>query len=150
MAAAHYLVRVFGRNVKTGVEYDLRGAVAIVTGGGKGIGKAIALGLARAGASVVVASRTEAEIEAVAEEICGIGGRALAVVTDLTSSEQIENLVEAAMGEFGRVDILVNNSGVNHRVPILEFTEEAWDRVQDTKLKGYFLVARSEKKTTMN
>jgi NAD(P)-dependent dehydrogenase (short-subunit alcohol dehydrogenase family) len=77
----------FRRKANTGTRYDLGGAIAIVTGGGKGLGKAIALGLARAGSSVVVASRTETEIEAVAQEIRGAGGRALAVVTDLTSSE---------------------------------------------------------------
>lgn len=147
MAAAHYLVRVFGRNVKTGVEYDLRGAVAIVTGGGKGIGKAIALGLAQAGASVVVASRTEAEIEAVAEEIRGIGGRALAVVTDLTSSEQIENLVEAAIGEFGRVDILVNNAATSYLAPLLDLKEKGWDRIFDTNCKGAFLLSRAVVRT---
>ena len=64
--------------------------------------------------------------------------------------EMVAEGVEKILDRFGKVDILVNNSGVNHRVPVLEFTEEAWDRVQDTKIKSYFLVAQSEKKTTMN
>lgn len=82
----------FRRSMRTGAQYDLTRKAAIVTGGGRGLGKAIALGLAGAGASVVVGSRTEAEIEAVAQEIRGSGGRALAVVMDLTSSERNEEV----------------------------------------------------------
>jgi len=101
------------------------------------------LGLARAGSSVVVASRTETEIEAVAEEIHDSGGRALAVVTDLTSSERIEDLVEAAMAEFARVDILVNNAATSYMAPLLDFKESSWDRIFDTNCKGAFLLSRA-------
>jgi NAD(P)-dependent dehydrogenase (short-subunit alcohol dehydrogenase family) len=125
------------------VEYDLSGTVAIVTGGGKWIGRALALGLAKAGAAVVVASRTEAEIEAVAEEIRGTGARALAVVTDITSTEQIEGLVEATIHEFGRIDILVNNAATSYMAPLLDFKEKVWDRIFDTNCKGAFLLSRS-------
>ena len=127
----------------TGIEYDLGGAVAIVTGGGRGIGKAIAVGLARAGASVVVASRTHAELQAVAEEIRVAGGRAVAVVADLTSSEQIEHLVEVTVGECGRIDILVNNASTSHMAPLLEFSEKSWDRIFDTNCRGAFLLSRA-------
>ena len=127
----------------TSTEYDLTGKVAIVTGGGKGIGRAIALELARAGASVVVASRTEAELEAVAEEIRGAGGTALAVATDLTISEQIESLVAVTIREFGRVDILVNNAARSYMRPLLDFKEEGWNRIFDTNCKGAFLLSRA-------
>jgi len=127
----------------TSTEYDLTGKVAIVTGGGKGIGRAIALELARAGASVVVASRTEAELEAVAEEIRGTGGTALAVATDLTISEQIESLVAVSIREFGRVDILVNNAARSYMRPLLDFKEEGWNRIFDTNCKGAFLLSRA-------
>ena len=129
--------------VQTSVRYDLSAKVAIITGGGKGIGKAIALELAGAGATVVVASRTEAEIEAVAEEIRGAGGMALAVVTDLMVTEQIENLVEATIREFGRVDLLVNNAAESYMRPLLDFNEEGWDSIFDTNCKGAFLLSRA-------
>lgn len=127
----------------TSTEHDLSAKVAIITGGGKGIGKAIALELAEAGATVVVASRTEAEIAAVAEEIRGAGGIALAVVTDLMVTEQIENLVEATIREFGRVDLLVNNAAESYMRPLLDFGEEGWDRIFDTNCKGAFLLSRA-------
>ncbi|MBP1724268.1 MAG: putative dehydrogenase like protein, partial [Deltaproteobacteria bacterium] len=91
-------------------KFDLSGKAAIVTGGGRGIGRAIALGLANSGASVAVTSRTQKEVDAVAEEIKKSGGKALAVVADLTVNEQLENLVQATVGEFGKIDILVNNA----------------------------------------
>jgi dehydrogenase/reductase SDR family protein 4 len=129
--------------VDTGAQHDLTGKVAIVTGCGKGIGKAIALELAQAGASVVVASRTEAEIEAVAEEIRAADGKALAVVTDLTISDQIESLVEITVGEFGGTDVLVNNAAQSYMRPLLDFEEEGWDRIFDTNCKGAFLLSRA-------
>jgi NAD(P)-dependent dehydrogenase (short-subunit alcohol dehydrogenase family) len=86
--------------------YDLSGKVAIVTGGGRGIGKAIALGLAECGAKLVLASRTQEELEKMASEIKGNGGEATPVVTDLMESEQINALVEASMKTYGRIDIL--------------------------------------------
>ncbi|MBE9538432.1 MAG: glucose 1-dehydrogenase [Proteobacteria bacterium] len=89
----------------------LTGKVALVTGAGKGIGKAIALGFAEAGADVVCAARTRKEIEETASEIEARGQRALAVVTDVTHSEQLVNLVTQTMQAFGRLDILVNNAG---------------------------------------
>jgi NAD(P)-dependent dehydrogenase (short-subunit alcohol dehydrogenase family) len=133
--------------------------VAIVTGGGKGIGRAIALGLAQAGARVVVASRTQAELEAVAEEIRQAGGealrpfdstqgkhgsgQALAVVTDVTVNEQIENLVETAMAQLGRIDILVNNAARSFLRPLLKLREDGWDKIFDTNCKAVFLLSRA-------
>jgi len=115
----------------------------MVTGGGRGIGRAIALGLAQAGARVVVASRTQAELEAVAEEIRQGGGEALPVVTDLTVSEQIENLVETTVARFGRIDILVNNAARSFLRPLLELREDGWDKVFDTNVKAVFLLSRA-------
>lgn len=92
--------------------------VAIVTGGGRGIGKMTALTLAREGAKVVVAATSENEIEAVVKEIGASGGQALAVQADVTQKIQVENLVKRTLDAFGRVDILVNNAGVAIHNPI--------------------------------
>jgi len=129
--------------VSSHITYDLSGAVAVVTGGGRGIGKAIARALAAAGASVVVAGRSGPELEAVAGEIREAGGRALALVTDLTSSEQIERLVEDTIGEFGRIDILVNNAATSYLAPLLEFKEKHWDNIFNTNCRGPFLLSRA-------
>lgn len=129
--------------VDTSVPYDLTGKIAIVTGGGRGIGRAISLRLARAGASLVVAGRTESDLQAVAQEIHEADGKALAVVTDLTVTERIENLVEAAVREFGGIDILVNNAARSYIRPLLEFREESWDTVFDTNCRGAFLLSRA-------
>jgi len=92
-------------------DFSLKDKVAIITGAGKGIGKAIAIGFARAGASVVVASRTKADIEDTASKIRKIGSKALAVSTDVTKISQIENLLTRTLDSFKKVDILVNNAG---------------------------------------
>ncbi|OGP46512.1 MAG: hypothetical protein A3K30_03855 [Deltaproteobacteria bacterium RBG_13_51_10] len=125
------------------VKFDLSGKVAIVTGGGRGIGRAIALGLAGAGASVVVSSRTAKEIEAVLEEIRQLGGKGLAVVTDLTVNEQLENLVNATLKEFGRIDILVNNAARSFLRSLLDLREDGWDKVFNTNVKAVWLLSRA-------
>jgi NAD(P)-dependent dehydrogenase (short-subunit alcohol dehydrogenase family) len=124
------------------VKFDLTGKVAIVTGGGRGIGRAIALGLAQAGASVVVASRTQKEIEGAAEEIRKMGGKALALVTDLTVHEQLENLVNATVREFGRIDILVNNAARSFLRSLMDLREDGWDKVFTTNVKAVWLLSR--------
>jgi NAD(P)-dependent dehydrogenase (short-subunit alcohol dehydrogenase family) len=123
-------------------KFDLSGKVAIVTGGGRGIGRAIALGLANSGASVAVASRTQKEVDAVAEEIRKLGGKALAVVTDLTVHEQLENLVHAAVKEFGRIDILVNNAARSFLRSLMDLREDGWDKVFNTNVKAVWLLSR--------
>jgi NAD(P)-dependent dehydrogenase (short-subunit alcohol dehydrogenase family) len=123
-----------------GIEiFGLDGKVAVVTGGSRGFGKAIALGLAEAGADVVVASRTQADLERVAEEIREKGRRALAVVTDTTDRASVSNLGSKVMEMFGKIDILVNNAGQGRNVPFLNITEEEWDNIITVNLKGYFL-----------
>jgi len=99
-------------------EYSLKGKVAIVTGAGRGIGKAIALTLAEAGADITVAARTTEQIERTAEEIRKLGRRALAVPTDVTKKEQVASVVEQTVSQFGKIDILVNNAGVPILKPI--------------------------------
>ncbi|NWF55104.1 MAG: glucose 1-dehydrogenase [Syntrophaceae bacterium] len=126
------------RNVK----FDLGGKVAIVTGGGRGIGRAIALGLAQSGAAVTLASRTQKEVDAVAEEIQKSGGKALAVVTDLTLNEQLENLVQVTIQEFGKIDILVNNAARSFLRSLMDLREDGWDKVFNTNVKAVWLLSR--------
>ena len=123
--------------------YDLSGKVAIVTGGGRGIGKAIALGLAQCGAKLVLASRTEEELEKVVSEIKGNGGDATLLVTDLTVTEQINALVDATMNTYGRVDILVNNAARSFLRPLMDLREDGWDKIFDVNCKAVFLLSRA-------
>jgi len=119
--------------------FSLKGKVAIVTGGSKGFGKVIALGLADAGADVVVASRTQADLDAVAEEIRSKGRKSLAMATDTTNLDSIRSLAAKTVETFGRIDILVNNAGQGNTVPFLKLSPEEWDRILTVNLKGYFL-----------
>ena len=123
-------------------KFDLSGKVAIVTGGGRGIGRAIALGLAGAGAKVVVGSRTQKEIEEVAAEISRLGGKALPVAVDLTANEQLENLVNTTVREFGRVDILVNNAARSFLRSLMDLREDGWDKVFNTNVRAVWLLSR--------
>lgn len=119
----------------------LKDRVAIITGAGRGIGAALAKGLAGEGAAVVVNySRSEAEARAVAEEICAAGGRAVPVQAGVEDLAGQERLVSAALDNFGRLDILINNAGIEFRQPFLDCTEENWDATVSVNLKGaYFL-----------
>ena len=115
---------------------SLEGQVAIITGGGTGIGRGIALEFAKAGADVVVCSRTLANLEKVVEEVRVLGKRSLAVRTDVTQKADVDNMVQRAMDEFGAIDILVNCSGIFLTTPFLELSEDDWDRLINTDLKG--------------
>ena len=121
----------------------LAGKTAIVTGGGTGIGKAIALEFARAGADVAICGRTAANIEQVRDEIIALGRRSLAVLADVRVREQVEKMVQAVLAGFGHIDILVNNAGLNRPTPILDLTEETWDLVFETNLKGLFFCTQA-------
>ena len=121
----------------------LKGKISIVTGGGTGLGKAIALEFANAGADVVVCSRNISTIRKVRDEIIALGRCSLAIVTDVCVKEQVDNMVEKVINEFGRVDILVNSAGLNRPTPILDLTEEVWDLLLDTNLKGTFLCTQA-------
>ncbi len=121
----------------------LTGKVAVITGGGSGIGKGITKGLAAEGARTVIAGRRLEKLNAAAEEIKALGGTALALRTDVTEEAQVQELFARAMEMFGRVDILVNNAGVFDSGSLEEFSTEAWDRVIATNLRGPFLCTRT-------
>jgi NAD(P)-dependent dehydrogenase (short-subunit alcohol dehydrogenase family) len=130
----------------TGTAYTLAGMTALVTGAGSGIGQATARALAAAGARVVVTELPDrlARAEATVSELQRDGGDALAVELDVRELDSISACVEAAVrAGGGRLDILVNNAGVNVRQPAFEVTEEAWDLVLDTNLKGLFFTAQA-------
>jgi NAD(P)-dependent dehydrogenase (short-subunit alcohol dehydrogenase family) len=117
--------------------------VAVITGGGRGIGRAIALKFAGEGAAVVVAARTKSEIEAVATEIRDAGGRAAAVPADVADEKHCEHLIRASEAHFGQVDILVNNAGGYGPVkPVEEIVPAEWDRVIAVHLRGAYLLTR--------
>src|SRR5229473_1620616 len=121
----------------------LGGKVAVITGGGRGIGRAIALKFAGEGAAVVVAARTQSEIEAVAREIRNAGGRAAAVPADVAEEKHCERLIAESEAQFDRVDILVNNAGEYGPVkPVEEITPVEWDRVIAVHLRGAYLLTR--------
>jgi NAD(P)-dependent dehydrogenase (short-subunit alcohol dehydrogenase family) len=123
--------------------FDLKGKTAIVTGGGRGIGRAISLGLAGAGANVVVAGRTADQLAGVAAEISAAGVGSLPVPTDLTDGAQIEQLVEKTVQAFGRVDILVNNAARSFLRSLLDLREDGWDKVFNTNVKAVWLLSRA-------
>jgi len=116
--------------------FDLSGRVAVVTGGTTGIGYAIALGMAEAGADVVATSRRAEQVEKTAAEIEGLGRKSLRVTSDVQDRSSLEKLHDAVMEKFGKVDILVNAAGVTHKSPTLEESEAEWSRVMDTNLTG--------------
>src|SRR5512143_1991781 len=121
----------------------LEGETAIVTGAGRGLGRAIALVLASAGATVSVASRSIDEIERTKKDIEGTGGKALAIATDVTSRTAVEALVERTREATGRLDIVVNNAGVFVWKELADLDESEWDRTLDTNLKASYLLVRA-------
>jgi NAD(P)-dependent dehydrogenase (short-subunit alcohol dehydrogenase family) len=123
--------------------FDLSGRVAIVTGAGRGLGRTMAIALAAAGADICASARSQDEIESLAAEVRDLGRRAIAVSADCTDPAACDRVVEAAVGQLGRVDILVNNAGMNIRKPVLELAEEEYRQVLETNLVGYFHFARS-------
>lgn len=127
---------------KTRMDKPLSGKVAIVTGAGRGIGRSIALTLARYGARVALAARTEAELKVVQAEIEAEGGEAASFVTDVTREEDIVALVQHTIGRFGQLDILVNNAGAGVFKPLEETSVQEWDRVIAINARGPFLLCR--------
>jgi len=118
--------------------------VAIVTGGGRGIGKAIAQGFAREGARVVVTARTADEIADVAHEIVLAGGEAIGVVCDVSDEANVQQMVDETISQWGRIDILVNNAATNlPNIDVVDMEPDAWRRVVDVNLTGPFLCART-------
>lgn len=117
----------------------LDGLTAVVTGAGRGIGRACALALAEAGAETVLVSRTESELEAVADTIRSVGGKASTKICDMTDSAQ----VEATIGALDRVDVLVNNAGINIPEPFLDVTEDHYDRIMNLNVKAAFMASQA-------
>lgn len=123
--------------------FDLSGKRALVTGATRGLGEVAAKALAKAGADVAVCGRSQPDLERVAADIQALGRQARGYELDVLSREKVNAGVAQILADFGQVDILFNNAGVNLRVPVLEFPESEWDRIINTNLKGYFLVAQA-------
>lgn len=125
-------------------QFDLSGKSAIVTGGSKGLGQAMAAGLASAGADVLITSRNADEAAAVAAQITkDFGRRAIGIESDVTDPQAAEALAQRAVDAFGKIDILINNAGINERGPIDELTYEQFKAVQDINVNGLWLVSRA-------
>jgi dehydrogenase/reductase SDR family member 4 len=124
-------------------DFRLDGRIGIVTGASRGIGRAIALGLAHAGADVVLAARQRPDLDAVADEVRALGRQALAVSAHLGRRPDVDRLFDAALETFGRLDILVNNAGTNPVFgPLVDLEEEAWDKLMAVNVKGCWLATR--------
>jgi NAD(P)-dependent dehydrogenase (short-subunit alcohol dehydrogenase family) len=124
--------------------FSLSGKVALVTGGSRGIGKAIALGLAKFGADVAVTSRKLPDLDEVAKEIKELGRKSMAVAAHVGKMEEISSLVPKVKDEFGRIDILVNNAGTNPTMAsAIDVEERAWDAVMNLNLKGLFFLSQA-------
>jgi len=126
------------------MDFALEGKTALITGGSRGIGRATALGFARAGADIAIASRKLPDLEKVAAEIRESGRRVLPVAANVGRMEDINNLVAKVKEEFGRIDILVNNAGANPTMDsALEAEERVWDVIMNVNLKGLFFLSQA-------
>lgn len=123
--------------------YSLAGRVAVVTGGGGGLGTGICPALARLGAAVAVVGRTKAKCQDVAAGIVDVGGRAIALEVDIADAAAVAAMTERVVADLGGIDILVNNAAVYQRRAWTEIAEHEWDRILATNLKGYWLCARA-------
>jgi NAD(P)-dependent dehydrogenase (short-subunit alcohol dehydrogenase family) len=123
--------------------FDLTGKVAIVTGGGGGLGRPLAVGLAKAGADVVVTSRDVSHLEPVVKDIEALGGKALAISADVTSADSMQAMVDQVMEKFGKIDILVNVAGTNARFSAEEMAPEEFERVIRYNILGTFLACQA-------
>jgi len=124
-------------------DFSLKDKVAIVTGAKRGIGKAIAVTFAEAGANVVVCGRTLDELEEVTSDIRALGRRSLALKTNVTVKNEVTSLVERTIKDFGTIDILVNNAVVYTGGPLVELSESDWDNSLDIGLKGFYLCSQA-------
>ena len=124
-------------------KFSLKGRVAVVTGASRGIGKAMSLALAEAGASVAVAARTLVKLEDLSEKIHSLGRNCVVCQTDVTQSEELANLIRETLQKLGKIDILVNNAGMNVRKLAIDLSKPEWDRILDTNLKAYFFCSQA-------
>src|SRR5689334_11940995 len=125
------------------MDKKLTGKTGLITGASKGLGKAMALALGAAGVKLALVSRNREQLSVVAGEVRGAGGEAHVYVTDVTREDQVSALEKEIAGAFGRLDILINNAGINIRKPITEFTLVEWSSVLDTNLTSVFLMCRA-------
>ena len=123
--------------------FTLTDQVAIVTGGGRGLGREMALALAEAGAHVVVCSRNLPACDATAKEIEALGVRSLAMACDVTDKASVTSVVEKTLEVFGKIDILINNSGTSWAGPMVDIPEDKWDKVMEVNVKGAFLFSQA-------
>ena len=123
--------------------FDLKGRVAIVTGGSIGLGRQMAEGLAEMGADLVLCARKAERCERTAAELKALGVRTLAVGCDVKNPSDVQGVVDATLSQFGRIDILINNAGTSWGAPVEEMTLEQWNKVIDTNLTGTFLFSQS-------
>lgn len=124
--------------------FSLKGKTAIVIGGGRGIGKAVATGFSDAGADVVISSRTQEQLDTSAKEISALtGGKVVGIAADVSTLKGVNALVEKVVKDFGHIDILLNAAGINVRGAALDFTEEGWDTVQNVQLKSVFFMSQA-------
>ncbi|WP_108671178.1 SDR family NAD(P)-dependent oxidoreductase [Peribacillus acanthi] len=122
--------------------FNLNGKTVLVTGAGRGIGQAIAVGMAEAGANIVLLARTEKDLLHTSKTIQEKGKQALPIVTDVTNREQVQKAVKQAAEHFGTIDVLVNNAGMNIRSKALNVTDEEWGTIMDTNLKSAFMLSQ--------
>ncbi|MBN1533265.1 MAG: glucose 1-dehydrogenase [Spirochaetes bacterium] len=122
--------------------FDLKGSVAVVTGGSRGIGRFIANGLAEAGANLVIASRKVENCENAAKELEANGIRVVTLKCDVASEEDVQNLVDTTMKEFGKINILVNSAGITWGAPTLDFPQDKWDKIFDVNVRGVWMLTQ--------
>jgi len=130
-------------------DMSLEGKITIVTGGGRGIGRAVALRFAKAGSDVVVASRKMSNLESGATEIESYGRHALAIQTDIAVKREVDNMVAKTLEQFGTIDILVNNEATSIMVPLMDLREDGWDKLMNVNLKGYYLCSQAAARVMM-
>jgi len=130
--------------------FDLSRKTAIVTGAGRGIGRALAIGLAEAGADVALLARTENDLTETAGIIEKLGRKALILPTDVTKRDQIHTAIAEIEAKWGKIDILVNNAGMNIRSKALEVTDEEWQKIMDTNLKSAFMISQEAGRVMKN
>src|SRR5688572_1980976 len=130
--------------------FSIREQVVVITGAGRGIGRETAVAFAAAGARLVVASRTLADVDATAKAIHAQGGVAIPLAVDVTSPASVDEFVAAVLAAFGRIDVLINNAGIYINRPALEMTEAEWNLMTDTNLKGVFFCSRGVARTMID
>ncbi len=130
--------------------FDLTGKTVVVTGGGRGLGKQMALGLAEAGANIVICSRNLEACQKACQEIEHYGVKSLALACDITKQEDIERVIEITLKTFETIDILINNSGTSWVAPALDVPGDKWDKVMEVNVKGMFLFSQAVAKVMVN